>query len=46
MPGFMPRIHVLKNSATRKTWVAGIGEAKATPFFKRLRPAMTNLSLE
>jgi hypothetical protein len=43
MPGFMPGIHVLKNSAARKPSMAATGEAKATPFFKRLCPAMTTV---
>jgi len=39
MPDFMPGIHVFLLAV--KTWMAGHRLAEATPFFERLRPAMT-----
>ena len=39
MPGLDPGIHVFLDAA--KTWMAGHRRAEATPFFERLRPAMT-----
>src|SRR5258708_6763235 len=43
MPGLVPGIHVLRPSSTGAEDVDGrvIGEAKATPSFRRLCPAMT-----
>jgi len=39
MPGLVPGIHVF--GSVCKTWMAGHRRAEATPFFERLRPAMT-----
>jgi hypothetical protein len=40
MPGLVPGIHVFLPTKD-KTWMAGHRRAEATPFFERLRPAMT-----
>src|SRR5215469_3908803 len=40
MPGLVPGIHAFLSLAA-KTWMAGHRRAEATPFFKRLCPAMT-----
>jgi hypothetical protein len=41
MLGLVPGIHLLVAKNGRRTWVAGIRASEATPFFERLRRAMT-----
>jgi uncharacterized protein len=43
MPGLVPGIHVLLDTA--RTWTAGHRRAEATPSFRRLCPAMTEIAI-
>ena len=44
--GLIPRIHVFQTQQQEtKTWMAGTQASKATPFFERLCPAMTIISM-
>jgi DNA ligase-associated metallophosphoesterase len=45
MPGFDPGIHVFL-LCEAKTWMAGHRRAEATPSFRRLCPAMTNIAID
>jgi len=45
MAGLDPAIHVFVFESGIKTWIAGHRQAKATPFFERLCPVMTDETL-